>query len=527
MALLDLPRWQVVSLKWVTVAALICGVTYYYGGFDKIIAKYGSEPQAAVMNEVKEKSSKKKKARNKPEGRVASGTDSGSAIDSHKTTSIPAVNDMSAASTAGSRQTLAPPGGDDADAGSKANREFAQSLTKAKLGTNFSSSKKGGAKTRTRTVKSKLVDTTSSLESAATSSTGQDGDDETSRATSPMIKPVASEGVPDTTEVADMPEPVSSASKTASSEDVAYKSTYEPAVRDATGVQDMLEPANDALKTMKLVFQEVLPKKQKPVVKAPEPVETKKQRQQRRKREEEKDRIAQSNKEHEAKRQQQMRGARMAEGTSNQSKADAFKPTVNAWNATSNQTKADTVKQPFNGEVSTAPLDTFEPKPAEGIVNQGAVTAQSVPQVISEQNHASDVNGSKKELNGQKISALAASEREKVPEVYNALQRTESWADQMDEEEQLKKAEEESRKWESVVTKKDKKKVRKADGETSGDSTKQANGQVHQPAVSNKSNGTVSRQPSKAQTENRYGSLTADPTSTDLQEEPQDDVWEA
>jgi hypothetical protein len=524
MAWLDLPTWQVVTMKWATVAVLICGVTYYYGGFDKIIAKYQSEPQAAVTNEVKEKSSKKRKAKNKPEGRVASGTDSGSAIDSHKTTS---TKDMPAGSIPGARQSLVSSGGDVGDAGNKANREFAQSLTKAKLGTNFSSGKKNSANSRPRTVKSKLVDTTSSLESAATSSTGQDGDDETSRATSPMIKPATSEGVPDATGVSDMLEPESSNVRAASSEDVAHKRISGPAVRDTTGVQDMLEPANEALKTMKLVFQEVLPKKQKPAAKAPEPVETKKQRQQRRKREEEKERIAQSNKEHEAKRQQQMRGARMAEGTSNQSKADAFKPTVNAWTATSNESKADTVRQPFTGEISTAPLDTFEPKPAEGIVNQGAVTAQSLPQNSSEQNHASDVNGPKKELNGQKTAALATSERERVPEVHNTLQRTESWADQMDEEDQLKKAEEESREWESVITKKDKKKVRKADGETSGDSSRQVNGQVHQPTASIKTNGTASRLPPKPQTENRYGSLIADPTSTDVQEEAQDDVWEA
>ena len=511
-------------MKWATVAVLICGVTYYYGGFDKIIAKYSSEPQAAVMNEVKEKSSKKRKAKNKPEGRVASGTDSGSAIDSHKTTS---TNDMPAASTPGARQSLISSGGDDGETGNKANREFAQSLTKAKLGTNFSSGKKNSANARPRTVKSKLVDTTSSLESAATSSTGQDGDDETSRATSPMVKPATSEGVPDTSGVSDMLEPESSALRNVSPEDGTHKRISEPAVRDTTGVQDMLEPASEALKTMKLVFQEVLPKKQKPAVKAPEPVETKKQRQQRRKREEEKERIAQSNKEHEAKRQQQMRGARMAEGTSNQSKADAFKPTVNAWTATSNESKADTVRQPFTGEVSTAPLDTFEPKPADGIVNQGAVTSQSVPQISSEQHHAGGANGPKKELNGQKSSALAGSEREKLVEPYNTLQRTESWADQMDEEEQLKKAEEESRKWESVVTKKDKKKVRKADGETSGDSSRQVNGQAHQPAASTKTNGTASRQQQKPQTENRYGSLIADPTSTDVHEEAQDDVWEA
>jgi hypothetical protein len=518
---LDLPEWQVVTFNWAVVSLVICGVTYYYGGFDKLIAKYRPEPQAVVAKEHAEKVSRKK-TKNKPDGRIASGTDSGSAINGGKTASATVAKKMATAFTTGADQKQKVSGEDEEDTSRKANMEFARSLNKAKLGTDFSSSQKNSTKSRPRTVKSKLVDATSSQESAATSSTGQDGDDETSRAASPVVKPTTSEAVPDTISGSDMPEPESPAMRATPPEDIP----------DITGVKDMLEPPNKTLKTISLVgdFQQVQSKKQKSAAKAPEPAETKKQRQQRRKREEERERMAQSNKEHDAKREQQMRGARIAEGTSNQTKANAFKSPVNAWTSTSKSSQGTDVKQPAPGAAlmaTVAPLDTFESKPAGNDVNDGAVTAQSMSQVTNGQNDTNGVNELKKELGTQATSALAASQREKAPEAHHSLQRADSWADQMDEEEQVKLAREDSQKWESVVTKKDKKKVRKVDTEASGDSTKRVNGQASQPAGAGKTNGTSSRQQPKPVADNRYGSLVIDSTSNDAEEEAREETWEA
>ena len=240
--------------------------------------------------------------------------------------------------------------------------------------------------------------------------------------------------------------------------------------------------------------------------------------------------MAQSNKEHDAKREQQMRGARIAEGTSNQTKANAFNSPVNAWTSTSKPGQGTDVKQPAPDAASTAtvaPLDTFESKPAGNDVNDGAVTAQSMSQVTKGKNDTNGVNELKKELGTQTTSALAASQREKAPEAHHPLQRTESWADHMDEEEQVKLAQEDSQKWESVATKKDKKKVRKVDTEAHGDSTKRVNGQASQPAAAGKTNGTSSRQQPKPVADNRYGSLVIDSTNNDAEEEAREETWEA
>lgn len=518
---LDLPEWQVVTFNWAVVSLVICGVTYYYGGFDRLVAKYWPEPQAVVTKEHTEKTSRKK-TKSRPDGRFTSGTDTGFAINSGKTAPGPVAKNMATAFTTGADQKRKVSGEDGDDTSRKANMEFARSLNKAKLGTDFSSSQKNSTKPRPRTVKSKLADTTSSQESAATSSTGQDGDDETSRAASPAIKPTTSEAIPDTISGSDMLEP----------ESPAMRATLPEDIPDITGVKDMLEAPNKTLKTISLVgdFQQVQSKKQKSAAKAPEPAETKKQRQQRRKREEEKERIVQSNKEHDAKREQQMRGARIAEGSSNQTKANAFKSPVNAWTSTSNPSQGTDVKRSAPDATSTAtitPLDTFESKPAGSDVNDGAVTAQSMSEVTKGQNDTNGVSELKKELGTQTTSALAASQRERAPEPHHPLQRTESWADQMDEEEQVKLAQEDSQKWESVVTKKDKKKVRKVDTEANGDSTKRVNGQASQPAAAGKANGASARQQPKPVADNRYGSLVIDSTSNDAEEEAREETWEA
>lgn len=507
-----------VVLQYVTLAVVVGGVVYYYGGFDQILTRTPQKPQT-VKNELKEKTAKKKKTGNKPDGRVVSGTDSGSAKGRNKTTSNQAPDDMATASTTGRDQNLAPSGENDGNLSTKETRKFANDLAKAQLGTKFASGKQSSTKSQTRTVKQKFADDASPHASAATSSTGQDGDDETSLAASPAFNATTSEAFPDAKGVSDMLEPPSPAMSATTSEALPDR-----IIPDITGVGDMLGQAKEGPRTLKLVgdWQQAQSKKQKPAAKAPEPAETKKQRQQRRKREEEKERIAQSNKEHDAKRQQQMRGARIAEGTSNQTKADAFKAPASVWTAASNQSKDNAVKQSADNAVSTAPLDTFEPKPAEDATNDGAVTAQPVSQITNGQSTSNTVNGLKKRLGTQITSALSASERERAPETSNPLERTESWADMVDEEEQLRWAQEDPVEWESVVTKKDKKKARKGDGETNEDSAKRVNGQAQQQVANNKKN-AISRQQAKSQAENRYGTLITEPTSNDGQEE----IWEA
>lgn len=514
---LDLPQWQVVLAKYAVVIAVIVGFAYRYGYLDRFIKRYRQEAQPAATKAQVETSAKNKKTRNKPDGRGASGTDSGSAENSSKTVLAAVADTKTTGFTTGTDQKRIFSAENDKVSSKKADLESARGLIKARQGTNFSSSKKNSAKHRVRTVKSKDADESSSHDTATNSSTGQYGDDETSRVASPAVRPTVSEAVPDTISRDGMLEPTTQTARAIPLDNVS----------DTTGVKDMLEQAYDSPRTISLVgnFQQVQANKQKIAAKTPEPTETKKQRQQRRKREEEKERIAHSNKEHDAKREQQMRGARIAEGTSNQTKANSFKSPSNAWAPVSDQRRGNGVKSPATDASSTAtitPLDTFESKPAGNGLKDGAVTTQPISQFKEGQTNAGDVNGLKKELGTQTTSALAASDREKASVTSAPLQRTDSWADQMDEEDQIKLAQENSQKWEDVVAKKDKKKGRKVDAETNGRSTEQVNGQTSHPASGGKMNGSSPRQQQKPVTGNRYGSLVTEPPSNGAQDEAQD-----
>ena len=470
-----------IALRYIATAAVIGVAVWYYGGFDRLINQYFSKtPQPSRIESV-EKTAKKKKARNRLAEQVNSGTESASANEKKRKISAPVAGTVTASVTE-KNQHVVLPRDDDGDMNTK---EFARQFAKTQQGISFASSgKQNSAKSKTRTVKQSTADLDSPHMSAENSSTGQDGDDETTPAGSPAFNAVASGVAPDT-----------------------------------SGISDMLEAPKDGPKSMRLTgFEEVKPRKQKTAVKEPEPVETKKQRQQRRRREEEKGKIAVSAKEHQAKGQQQMRSARMAEGTSNQTRADSFKAQPNVWTAKENLRPEIAVKQQT---APAAPLDTFEPQPATNIGNEGAVTAQPFSEIKN--GSSTTVNRLRDDLGSQRISALAASERERAPQGKNTLERTTSWADDViDEEEQVRMAMEEDPSSWSQVIKKDKKKARRGDDEANTDSAtsaKQVNGQAQKTAAKATTNGTSA----KSQAVNRYRSLDTGPTTDELQ----DDEWEA
>lgn len=213
------------------------------------------------------------------------------------------------------------------------NLKFARQLSKAKEGAKFSTKADGG-KQREKSVKqsrAKLIDLNDEKESAPSSTTGGDADDDQSPISSPEVGPVV------------------------------------------TGdVSDMLEPAQARPSVLRIT--DAAPKQQKQkVVKAPEHVETKKQRQNRKKAEAAKAAREEAEKERKVLEEKQRRTARIAEGRAAKdgSQFTAAKVGKSAWTeGAPSGTNSAAPAAKTNG--FHQPLDTFEPsttaatsKPAE------------------------------------------------------------------------------------------------------------------------------------------------------------------
>jgi hypothetical protein len=201
--------------------------------------------------------------------------------------------------------------------------------------------------------------------------------------------------------------------------------------RPAGDVSDMLEPAPAKPTTLNITsIPESKPKQQSKQTK-PEQL-TKKQRQ-RQAQKEENQRVQAAAAETEKKlREQQIRGARMAEGTSNQTKADKFQS--NAW-------KQQTPALPQPTSNTPAPLlDTFEPTsaPSTSISNTNDENVRPV--------YKNDMPPPPKpNTNGTSNRPI--------------LSHQSSWADEVNEEAQEQYAQQviEDAQWQEVTTKKSKK----------------------------------------------------------------------
>jgi hypothetical protein len=205
----------------------------------------------------------------------------------------------------------------------------------------------------------------------------------------------------------------------------------------------------------------------KAAAKAFEPVMTKKQRQRQAKAAEQKQLVEESNKQHEAKKQEQLRSARMATGTSNQIKAATFEK-QNVWQSG----KPTTAKTEENASgTQTAPLlDTLDKAETATPSFHSAVTTGPLADITTSVQENANVNQVRQEEGEDKTSALAASGRERASRPSIASQA--SWADEVNEEEQDKWASTlaQEAEWESVTTKKNKKKANK-NNETSSEAS--------------------------------------------------------
>jgi type II secretory pathway pseudopilin PulG len=251
-------------------------------------------------------------------------------------------------------------------------------------------------------------------------------------------------------------------------------------VNKAGDVSDMLEapsagPAVLRLTDPKGTLNKVQPK---PAAKPFEAAETKKQRQARQKREAAKAANEEAEIERRKLMEKQIRGARMAEGTSAQSKTASFKaPTENAWFANNNGGVQAPAQQPSVPYIQE--LDVREPVVEPDTQGNGAVSVKPLSNVTSQRTRDESVNSMKKMLGIGQTEALGASSRKngkngayELNAATNILaaepasseqSKTPSWADDMiSEEEQLRIALEEEDSWRTVSTKKEKRKGGKA-----------------------------------------------------------------
>jgi hypothetical protein len=210
------------------------------------------------------------------------------------------------------------------------NREFAKQLAKAKEGTKFATKSDSG-KQREKSVKqsraNKVAGATEEKESAQSSTTGADADDDQSPATTPEVT---------------------------------------PAVAVAGDVSDMLEAAPARQTVLRVTDTE--PKKQnKKAPKAEAPVETKKQRQNRKKAEAAKAAREETEKERKALEEKQRRAARIAEGRAAKdgSQFTAAQNKSSAWKGEAPKAANDAPAAQTNG--FHQPLDTFEKAPSTSV----------------------------------------------------------------------------------------------------------------------------------------------------------------
>lgn len=212
------------------------------------------------------------------------------------------------------------------------NTEFAREMALARSGTQFSVSGKSGLKKEERRAQKPEAFRNSngtdspSQSTGASSTTGADADDDLSPAGSPPLA-----------------------------------ASYTASTSKSGDPSDMLEPSGAGPSILRLTdpANPIPAGKGKAANKTFEPAETKKKRQQRIKREAQRALVEEAERERRRLMEKQIRGARMAEGTSNQARTSGFKaPTENAWFSGPDHPSTETPKAVSDGSQSL--LDTFE-----------------------------------------------------------------------------------------------------------------------------------------------------------------------
>jgi hypothetical protein len=400
-----------------TLFVVGAALTYYYNpGLFKSAASQISSRETPEIRTQSKKNKQKRVKKSEEDSKTISAQVSSSEVQASKKRKIVSApkGDVVAKTQEGTKASLPRVEDDDID-----NAAFAQQLKQAQQGTKLQKPQQASNQKERRAAKPVTKPESPTLSAETSSTAGRDGDDDMS----PSDTPASS-------------------------------------VSRAGDVSDMLEATPAKPNTIRLTSTDTA----KPTKTAPkqfETVLTKKQRQRRQKQEENRLLREEADKEHEAKKQQQLRTARMAAGTSNQTKANNFTQTQNAWK--SSNTNAQPVQQP---PTQSGLLDTFEPSETP----KESVSTKPAEQVT--QDSGTSVAEAKEEVGKDKVEALAASKREGRP----GIAQQPSWADEVNADDQdkwmkqLTGAGEEE--WEDVTSKKQKKKNRKNANDTSSEGSR-------------------------------------------------------
>jgi hypothetical protein len=441
--------------SWLAIFAVAAAATCYYRPdlLAKITPKAAQATEGPLADSLRKKKSKPR--RNVSREQVSSGEGTSTPVSSTQESSR---RRKTAAASAAGRSATGPEQQEprqsaaQSEDGILSNKEFAKQLTQARSGTPIASAsgKPSVSKKDQRANKNMLpakrkagnhLEAPNTL-SDVSSTTGADGDDDLSPSGSPALA-ATSETVTKAGDVSDMLEAPSAG----------------PAVLRLTDPKGTINKPQP-----------------KPAAKAFEAVETKKQRQARQKREAEKAANEEAERVRRKLMEKQIRGARLAEGTSAQSKTNSFKaPTESAWFANNRgQAAAKQPPLPFVEE-----LDVREPaiKPDSNGVVRGTnqpIQEESVDYMKEmlgiSQTEALGPSSSANGANGVRRLNTAGHIAPAEP-ASSEQSGTTSWAeDMMSEEEQLKMALEEQDPWMTVSSKKDKRKGGKT-GESKAIST--------------------------------------------------------
>ena len=328
------------------------------------------------------------------------------------------------------------------------NPDFAREMASARVGTQLAGSDKPGMSKRERAAQNKgslrtSNDTDSpSLSTGASSTTGADADDDLSPVASPPLLATSTAATSNSGDISDM---------------LGHASAGPSILR-------LTDPANPVPKA-----------KAKQSKGTFEPAETKKQRQQRIKREAHRALVEEAERERQRLLEKQIRGARMAEGTSAQTRTSAFKPPAqNVWFSGPADPPTESMAAPSASSPSL--LDTFEPPhgPATSVTH-GVDTAPlgSVTNRISSTNNDRTSTGAAEEaVDAAMAEGPAGSEK-----------NGRDWARSLPiEEDQMRLIQESEDSW-TTVSKRDKKKASKPPvgkendiSEASGAESRHANG---------------------------------------------------
>ncbi|KIW95029.1 uncharacterized protein Z519_03610 [Cladophialophora bantiana CBS 173.52] len=435
------------AASWVALLALTAALTRYYNPdmFNRLTGRAfartpqpseGSERLPAKRQKAKRTHASRLETSNSGTSTPTSATE-GKANKRRKLISAPIEDTVVVQTTEGQRVTLAQDGDD-----GMSNKEFAQQLAKAQAGTNLEPAKSHVTNKKERRAAAKTAQgkqnglEASGLSTETSSTTGRDADDDLSPIGSPSSGPVSTAPTSRAGDVSDMLEAPAA----------------KPGVLRLTDVKNGSPKATSS--SSKAAFQPAL---------------TKKQRQRQAKAAERKALREESDRIHEQKKQAQLRTARMAEGSSNQTKANSFTAKQNAWQ--SGKPASEKLVQTTTSTEVAPLLDTFEETDIPTVTVNGSVTSEPLSDVANTVPEAASVSEVQQNIEKGKTNALGVSDREKL--ARPALGSRPSWADEVNEEEQDKWANElaQEEQWESVTSKKGKKKAKKDLNDTSSETS--------------------------------------------------------